>query len=133
MLFKRMRRVLMRIKLRTNHFCKRNERESNLCNQISHFRSISRELILHKNVDLRSKMSRPQKQTPAKQGNTLFSYFTKTPNKDATPQKPKDVLSPRRSPNNKGKSPASKTKGAVASPSSSPNTGNGGLSCSLCQ
>jgi hypothetical protein len=70
-------------------------------------------------------MSRPQKQTPAKQGNTLFSYFTKTPSKDATPQKPKDVLSPRRSPNNKSPKSAGKAKGAVASPSTSPSNENG--------
>ncbi|KAK7479072.1 hypothetical protein BaRGS_00029664 [Batillaria attramentaria] len=50
-------------------------------------------------------------------GNTLFSYFTKTPKKDTTPQKSKDVLSPRRSPNNAGKtSPKSASKTDVFSP-----------------
>ncbi|XP_076457037.1 DNA mismatch repair protein Msh6-like [Babylonia areolata] len=53
-------------------------------------------------------MSKSQKQGP-KQGNTLFAYFTKTPKKETTPQTSKEVLSPRRSPNNKLSPTAAKT------------------------
>ncbi|XP_070208763.1 DNA mismatch repair protein Msh6-like isoform X2 [Littorina saxatilis] len=63
-------------------------------------------------------MSKNPKQTP-KQGNTLFSYFSKTPVKDKTPQKDKEVLSPRRSPNNKAKTSPKSTK--KSSPPVTPN------------
>ncbi|KAL8582855.1 hypothetical protein ACOMHN_042688 [Nucella lapillus] len=44
-------------------------------------------------------MSKSQKQGP-KQANTLFSYFSKTLKKETTSETSKEVLSPRRSPNN---------------------------------
>ena len=59
--------------------------------------------------------SKSQKQTP-KQGNTLFSYFSKTPKKDSTPQKGKKVLSPRRSPNKPETSPKSGKTGSPVTP-----------------
>ncbi|XP_021365348.1 DNA mismatch repair protein Msh6-like isoform X1 [Mizuhopecten yessoensis] len=52
------------------------------------------------------------KQTPAKKSNTLFSYFNKSPvvKQSSTPKTDdKDILSPKRSPNQKSSSPGSAT------------------------
>ena len=63
---------------------------------------------LDKNIDSMG----PPKATPAKNGNTLFSYFSKSPsvNKNNSSINGTDeVLSPKRSPNQKDKSTANST------------------------